>query len=117
MSVENRKFCPEKENPADTPSRGSSPTELHNNGLWRNGPSWLGNEIEDIQCDEMPTESQILKAVKRFKKENTTNDRIEFLSTAENMWLLEVQSNLTNRTDFTVLKRQLDLYCDETGIL
>ena len=157
VSIGNWKFCPGKENPADIPSRGAPPTELRDNSLWWNGPSWLGNEVEDLQCDEMPTEcnlelklscnivellikekysisnimeienysklnqllfitAQVLKAVKRFRKENTTYDRMEFLSTAENMWLLEVQSNLTNRTDFSVLKRQLDLYCDEKGI-
>ena len=39
--VECWNHCPGRENPADLPSRGLTPTELATNQLWKCGPDWL----------------------------------------------------------------------------
>ena len=41
--------CNGKDNPADIPSRGSSPMELSKCPLWMNGPKWLTSFTEDAK--------------------------------------------------------------------
>lgn len=52
------------DNPADVLSRGCTPTELKNNNLWWNGPSWLRNphiKDEKLSSDtEKHTSSDVL---------------------------------------------------------
>ena len=42
--VECWNHCPGRENPADLPSRGLTPTELATNQLWKCGPDWLNSQ-------------------------------------------------------------------------
>lgn len=47
--------CSGKDNPADVPSRGLTPLELSVNLLWRKGPEWLSDKLDnEEQMDEMP---------------------------------------------------------------
>ena len=39
-------YVPTNENPADVASRGTTVSELLDNELWWNGPSWLSDDIE-----------------------------------------------------------------------
>ena len=50
--------CPGKDNPADLPSRGITPTELAGSKLWRYGPNWLIHKQphEEEDAIEMPDE-------------------------------------------------------------
>ena len=58
MPIECWSHCSGKDNPADVPSRGLTPLELSVNLLWRNGPKWLSDVLDDReqQTVEMPEE-------------------------------------------------------------
>ena len=53
------KHCPGRDNPANIPSRGMSPTDLMMEPSWLNGPNWLyksqGDELES-QDPSVPEE-------------------------------------------------------------
>ena len=55
VSVKYWHHCPGKENPADVPSRESTPTEPNSNVQWRHGPSWLVSLTEIPVNDDEPT--------------------------------------------------------------
>ena len=47
------RHCPGTENPADVPSRGTTPLELSTKVLWHTGPPWLGQgELSRGAADE-----------------------------------------------------------------
>lgn len=46
------RHCPGRDNPADIPSRGSTPWELSVSELWHRGPTWLGNSGESTSASE-----------------------------------------------------------------
>ena len=55
--------CPGKENPADLPSRGTSPLELSSLPLWLCGPHWMPTAMtespEELQPQDMPAECAV----------------------------------------------------------
>lgn len=54
-SIDCWNHCAGKDNPADIPSRGLTPTELSTNKMWKEGPVWLNACIqESVLPDEMP---------------------------------------------------------------
>ena len=60
VPIEQWRFCPGRENPADFPSRGIATTELCDNTLWWSGPGWLGScENSEFSPTEMPLESML----------------------------------------------------------
>ena len=46
VPVNSWKYCRGKNNPADIPSRGMSPSELSECALWIEGPTWLNDNAE-----------------------------------------------------------------------
>ena len=71
---QNWRHCPGKENPADIPSRGMSPSTLVETPTWLNGPDWLYSEsglpeerevrLKEIQVpDDCRTEMRCKEAV------------------------------------------------------
>jgi hypothetical protein len=40
-SIENLKYCPTKDNPADLLTRGITTNQLNASEIWRTGPTWL----------------------------------------------------------------------------
>ena len=58
--------------------------------------------------------SLILKFIRKLRKQFV--ESINYQLEAEKLLLQEVQGTLTARKDFLSLKRQLDLFCDESGI-
>ena len=56
IPVQSWSHCTGKDNPAYVPSRGLTPLELSVNLLWRDGPKWLSDRVDDReeQVDQMP---------------------------------------------------------------
>jgi len=57
------KFCCGEDNPADLPSRGTSPTELVGSALWRYGPPWL-NLVETSVEEDLIMPEECIKEIK-----------------------------------------------------
>jgi len=54
-SIDCWNHCAGKDNPADIPSRGLTPTELSTYKMWKEGPVWLNACIQgSVLPDEMP---------------------------------------------------------------
>ena len=53
------KHCPGKENPADIPSRGASPTTLIESSLWLQGPEWLSSRNFPLDSSNVPIETEV----------------------------------------------------------
>ena len=64
VSAQYWRHCPGRDNPADTPSRGSTPTELSTNQLWLNGPTWLYHTL-DLTNDDFDLPEECYKELKR----------------------------------------------------
>ena len=66
------RHCRGKNNPADIPSRGMSPSELSECTLWIEGPTWLSDKadsgIEEFNIGQLPQEC--LEEMKAGNKEN-----------------------------------------------
>ena len=60
MPVNRWRYCRGKNNPADIPSRGMSPSELSECALWIEGPTWLSDRadsgIEEFNIGQLPQE-------------------------------------------------------------
>ena len=56
IPAENWKHCSGKDNPADLSSRGLTMPELAASELWRNGPAWLKDQLDDFTDPQMPEE-------------------------------------------------------------
>ena len=56
--------CPGKDNPADLPSRGLTPTELAGSKLWRYGPNWLMHKQPDEEERAMEMPDECLREIK-----------------------------------------------------
>ena len=56
--------CPGKDNPADLPSRGLTPTELAGSKLWRYGPNWLIHKQPDEKEGAMEMPDECLREIK-----------------------------------------------------
>ena len=75
VSVEHWYHCPGKDNPADAPSRGMTPSELRGHTLWWEGPSWLGFGREnDNYATELPIDCMVELKSQRSRVLLTPND-------------------------------------------
>ena len=75
VSVEHWYHCPGKDNPADAPSRGMTPSELRGHTLWWEGPSWLGFGREgDNYTTELPIDCMVELKGQRSRVLLTSND-------------------------------------------
>ena len=54
MEIECWYHCTGKENPADIPSQGSTPSELKSGVQWRHSPNWLVNLTRIPVIDDEP---------------------------------------------------------------
>ena len=77
------RYCPSRENPADIGSRGMSASELKENVLWRQGPTWLAESEESWL-----SEGSVSPTAESREEERTT-------------------STLVTRTDLIVVQVQL----------
>ena len=64
VSAQYWRHCPGRDNPADTSSRGSTPTELSTNQLWLNGPTWIYHTL-DLTNDDFDLPEECYKELKR----------------------------------------------------
>ncbi|XP_047538564.1 uncharacterized protein LOC125072096 [Vanessa atalanta] len=61
------------ENPADIASRGMTPSDLQNNVLWMNGPSWLCNDIVHYDKPDVD-EDGLLRVRGRIDNSNVSDE-------------------------------------------
>ena len=54
VPVQHWTHCAGKDNPADMPSRGTSPSDLETSLTWRHGPDWLPKFSSTGLCDDLP---------------------------------------------------------------
>lgn len=151
------------ENPADIPSRGTTPLELMINKLWRNGPEiplihsakpinadvppecleelraserravhglltsgivkpCIGKLIEIEKFSNLPRLINILTCVLRFcaklrRKTGTSSFKGGERNFAETLLILEAQAPLRGHKNFSMWKKQLSLFEEDSGIL
>ena len=92
--------CPGKENPADMPSRGVTPSELSVSMLWRHGTNWLvGFTMESNPAEDVEMPEGCFKELKATQQGGTHT----LLSSGESINL----SCIINCHDFSKLSRLL----------
>ena len=69
-SLTNWKYCPTSDNPADLLTRGISSQQLKSSEMWKQGPSWLPQELQWPAWS--PTEGVPRQAVSLLTAETTT---------------------------------------------
>ena len=81
MPVNSWRHCRGKNNPADIPSRGMSPSELSKCALWIEGPTWLSDNAEsgseEFNIGQLPQEClEEMKAGDKEKWKSETSSSL-----------------------------------------
>ena len=116
------KHCPGKENPADLPTRGTTPLKLNEKSSWWSGPNWLSQEKEMWPTSPIPPVSQDADLELRQRKETSVNEQIVAMSSAEEESSIqkvipaENFSNLTRLLRVTSYVLRFIRNCREKGL-
>ena len=101
-SIENWRHFSREQNPADIPSRGLRPTELHHNSLWWNGPSFI--PLGDITFIDTPKEMpQDCLLEMRSKVEHTLEFNTFNKHSISNIMNIEKYSTVNKVLNITVI--------------